>query len=183
LFFSFFNTILYDDQYITDLSKALTSIDLDDPKYMYDEYYVQDGERPDSVSNKFYNVPYYHWVILITNKMTLKDWPKSDKVMSKFMDWKYGDTPKTIERYEDSSGIIVSEKFPASFIDQDGNTQSYYFNGDGLGAIKNNIVYGLGKPISTYDSLVIENDKKKNIKILDKRYLPEITDLAKSLLR
>ena len=183
MYFDFFGTILYDNQILTDLSKRLTNKDVTNSAFMYDTYAIQNGERPDSISTKFYGVPYYHWVILATNNLTLKDWPKSDAVFEKYMDDKYENTRYNVNHYEDELGRTVPYKFPQKFIDQDGVTQEYYFNGDGLGVIKNGEVYNPNNPVYNQDFEVAVNDSKRNIYILDKSHLADVVDLAKRLLR
>lgn len=48
-------------------------------------YLVTDGETPELVSNKFYNTPDYHWVILLINGIvnSRTEWPKSNAEVEK----------------------------------------------------------------------------------------------------
>lgn len=182
MYFSFFGSIAYDSQYLVDLSKKINDVMLDDPKYLYDTYFIQDGERPDSVSNKFYDVPYYHWVILVTNGLTLKTWPKSDKVLSREWEMRYGGLPVGTHHYETTDGIIVPYSFPKTITLDTGEVIDHYFNGDGLGKVQDNTVYLLGEPVLEYDHEIALNDAKKQIRILDKRFIPDFVNLARELL-
>lgn len=181
-YFSFFGTLLYNDHLLMDLTKRIVGIDLDDPRFLYDEYWVQDGERPDSVSNKFYGVPYYHWVILVTNGLTLKTWPKSDKRFSNYIENKYEGTENLTRTWIDSRGFEVPYSFPAS-IETANGTEKFYFNGDGLGTVQGDTVYSLGESKSFIETEREQNDASKMIRILDKSFLGEITTLARSLLK
>ena len=48
---------------------------------LLEDYIVLDGETPELVSNKFYESPYYHWVILMVNNIIdpREEWPISEK--------------------------------------------------------------------------------------------------------
>lgn len=55
-------------------------------------YVVQDGERPDQVSFKFYGTTDYDWAILMVNDMysIYDDWPRSSLALNQFIIEKYG---------------------------------------------------------------------------------------------
>lgn len=44
---------------------------------LMEDYIVLDGETPELVSNKFYESPYYHWVVLLVNNIInpREEWP------------------------------------------------------------------------------------------------------------
>ena len=150
MFFSLFPTLQYDDNFLVDLSRKIQAIEVDDPKFLYDEYVVQNGERPDSVSNRFYGVPYYHWVLLTTNNLTLKTWPKSERRFDNYTSWKYGgDQYKTAQWYDDH-GNPVPYSFPLEITDSNGDPQNFWFNGDGYGVVQGNDVYAVGGTSKTY---------------------------------
>lgn len=55
-------------------------------------YVVQNGERPDQVSFKFYGTTDYDWAILIANDMysIYDDWPKDSESLNNYIIEKYG---------------------------------------------------------------------------------------------
>lgn len=183
MYFTYFGTIVYDDNIIANLSKRVVALEASDPRFIYDTYVVQNGERPDTISNKFYDVPYYHWVILATNGLTIKTWPKSDQRFENYLNSKYEGTPNTVKHYLNSEGVVVPYSYPRSIVDQDGNTLDYYFNGDGLGSVQGNDVYNANFPVYDYNFEVEQNDKKKTIKVLNREFLPEMIDLLRDVLR
>lgn len=180
-------TISYDSNSMKDLSQKIVSENINDPRFLYNEYFILDGERPDTLSNKFYGVPYYHWVILVTNDLTLKSWPMSDLILSKYLDKKYGSSIDDIKHYVDSNNTILDYSFPSLFatLDSEGDEilNNYHFNGEGLGEVAGEVVYFLGEPVTNRQYEIAKNDEKKKIKILDKAFISDITALAKRLLK
>lgn len=78
----------------------------------YQPYVVQDGERPDNVSQKIYNVPTYDWLILLVNDMysIYDDWPKSSAELERYVIAKYGSISNasgTIKYYYDANRNII----------------------------------------------------------------------------
>ena len=60
---------------------------------LYRSYYINDGERPDIVSNKIYKNPDYYWTFFITNdflKEGMLNWPISNLEFEKFIQDEYG---------------------------------------------------------------------------------------------
>jgi hypothetical protein len=46
----------------------------------YDDYYIQEGERPDQVSHKIYGTPDYHWTFYLMNtKIRERGWPLTNQ--------------------------------------------------------------------------------------------------------
>ena len=184
MFFSFFPNLQYDEAFLKDLSFRLQSLEVDNPRYLYDEYVVQNGERPDALSNRFYDVPYYHWVLLVTNNLTLSTWPKSEKRFDEYIRDKYQGTEYETCTWLDSEGHPVPYSFPIYLKDENGVTQNYWFNGDGLGVVQDDQVYSIGGSSKTFLEVEKElNDSRSRIRVLDRSFLGDITDLASSLLK
>jgi hypothetical protein len=76
-----------------------------------DVYTISDGDTPEIVSEKYYGIPDYHYIILIMNDMVngLEDFPKSQQMLEQFLITKYGeDYINDIHHYEDSEGNEVN---------------------------------------------------------------------------
>ena len=54
-------------------------------------YFVLDGETPEIVSNKLYDTPFYHWIILHCNNIVdpREEWPLEDKYVTSLIYEKY----------------------------------------------------------------------------------------------
>lgn len=84
------------------LSSALKSIQL------YDKYVIRDGETPDIISQKFYDTPNYHWVIMIANDKYdyVNDFPRTQQSLDKYIESKYGDDADEISFYLKNGRIV-----------------------------------------------------------------------------
>ncbi len=60
--------------------------------FMFDNYDVKDGERPEDVAYKWFGDAEYHWVILMTNNITDRyyQWPLSQPQFAEHLTDKYG---------------------------------------------------------------------------------------------
>jgi hypothetical protein len=76
---------------------------------MYELYAIQEGETPELVSERFYGVPDYHWVIMLLNERYdyVSDWPLTNDDLVKYTMGKYGDL-FIAHHYEDSRGFVVN---------------------------------------------------------------------------
>lgn len=129
---------------------------------------IRDGEKPEDVANKYYGNPYYHWLVLLSAEIidVYNDWPKESRSLEQVIDQKYK-TPtrpglevakRTVHHYEDSYGAWVSyEQFQS-------------------------IPFSERKEITIYDYLVNENEKKKSITLINKKFAAEIKRQLESTL-
>ena len=60
--------------------------------FMFDNYDVIDGDKPEDVAFKFYGDAEFHWVILMTNNITDRyyEWPMTQPQFQEFIEDKYG---------------------------------------------------------------------------------------------
>ena len=60
--------------------------------FLFDNYDLKDGERPEDVAFKWFGDPEYHWVILSTNNITDRyyEWPMTQPQFQEFIEDKYG---------------------------------------------------------------------------------------------
>lgn len=136
---------------------------------LYYQYTIKENEKPDSIAAKYYDDPTLSWIILLTNNVTnpLFDWPLDYRSFVNFIKGKYGSVALAqaeVQRYEKiistattNQGIVIPER--TLTVDQ----TTY----DSLAPAERRIVYA-------YDYEVELNDDKRNIKILDRKYLPGI---------
>lgn len=65
---------------------------LKDDILLYNKYTIQDGERPDHLSQKLYGTPDYYWIFFMINENLTNshtDWPLSRKEIEDFISIKY----------------------------------------------------------------------------------------------
>jgi hypothetical protein len=114
---------------VVDLFRFVKPIDkFKDELDTYSFYQVQEGDRPDIVSNLLYNTPEYYWTFFIINdhlRAGPSSWPMSSEDFEKFI----------AEEYD---GVVVTCR------------PTYVFDGDGsLVSIENSLAdrFEIGEPV------------------------------------
>ena len=84
--------------------------------FMFDNYDVKDGERPEDVAYKWFGDAKYHWIILMTNNITDRyyQWPLSQPQFHEHLTDKYGaGSEDDVHHYEipQASGPTSSRDF------------------------------------------------------------------------
>lgn len=106
---------------------------LKDDILLYNKYTIQDGERPDHVSQKLYGSTDYYWTFFMVNeKLTnsYNDWPLSRKELQDYMTIKYpgyvlktnDDIAVKFEQDEIVQGLLSGTR--AKLISKDVNTNT-----------------------------------------------------------
>lgn len=139
---------------------------------LLEDYYVKDGERPDTIAMDFYRDPGNDWIIMMINniKNLYSDWPMTQSAFNDYINSKYDDIEgihhyETVEqKYEGEiilpGGLEVGEAY--RFITPEGNTLSAE---ESRGPV-NNYVYEMRK-----------NDKKREIFILRPALVDEFIEI------
>lgn len=151
-----------DFNFVTNLMVRIKLFDtvLKDATSFY-TYTVQDGERPDTVAHKYYGDSKYAWVISLTNNYIdpLFEWPLNDEELNSYIISEYGS--------------IEAAKAEIR----------YYFkkiNG------RNYIVDSSQSFDSTIDSYTFEqdeNEKRREIKVLDRSFIPQLEAELKDIFK
>jgi len=135
---------------------------------LFDTYDVKSGERPEDIAFKWFGDAELHWVILMTNNVTDRyyDWPMNDAQFQEFLTDKY-DNPDGIHHYEitKSSGITTPQG-PNDY------SHKVEVNSDEVGA----------SSISNREYEEREQDRKRSIRLLDRRYLSTFIDEFNNLI-
>jgi len=154
---------------------------------IYYDYRVQEEDRPDIVAELYYQDSTLDWLILIINDIVDPqfEWPKEQYSLDKFIRQKYGSISEaqgTVHHYEKilnaqstlADGTVVPERTVK--IDQ---TTYNSLAGDTLqgetGFVK------VRKEVSAYQYEQDLNDERRNIKILDAVYLPQILSAVRGI--
>ena len=118
----------------------------------FEQYFINDGDRADTLAHQFYGDSTLHWVIMYANYMTnpYYDWPLPYFDLQKFVAKKYTDI-NGVHHYEDADGYTVDS------------------DASGATAITN-FVYEETK-----------NDEKRTINIIRGEYIPEVLKEFKTL--
>ena len=67
---------------------------------MFNEYIVQDGEKPEDIALRLYKNPFYNWVLLVINDITNyhEQWPRSSQQLKEYCNSKY-ENPQATKDY------------------------------------------------------------------------------------
>ena len=80
---------------------------------LFEQYFVRDGDTPESLAHQIYGDSTLHWIILYANYMTnpYYDWPLNYFDLQKYVADKYKNSGGVTgtHHYENSNGDIVDE--------------------------------------------------------------------------
>ena len=120
----------------------------------FEQYFINDGDRADTLAHQFYGDSTLHWVIMYANYMTnpYYDWPLPYFDLQKFVAKKYPDNINGIHHYEDADNYEVDS------------------TASGATAVTNFI----------YEESL--NDSKRSINIIRGEYIPQVLQEFKTLI-
>ena len=139
--------------------------------FLFDKYDVVEGEKPEDVAFKIYGDAEYHWVIFLTNNITDRyyEWPMTQPQFHTFLEDKYGvGESDGIHHYE-----LAQSSGPTSAKGPEDYSYLVEVNSDesGATAVTNR----------EYEQRI--QDQKRQIKILDKRYLNQFIEEFDKLIQ
>ncbi len=136
--------------------------------FMFDNYDVKDGERPEDIAFKWFGDAKYHWIILMTNNVTDRyyQWPLSAPQFAEHLTDKYGagneDAVHHYEKTQDSG--------PTSSRDSSHLVECNSDDGD-------------PDIISNRDYEYRKQDEYRQIRILDPRFLGTFVEEFDNLIK
>ena len=139
--------------------------------FLFDNYDVKDGEKPEDVAFKWFGDPQYHWVILMTNNVTDRyyEWPMTQPQFQEFLEDKYG--------LANIDGIHHYEITQASGPTSGKGAADYSYlvecnsDEDGATSVSNR----------EYEERI--QDKNRQIRLLDKKYLSQFVEEFQRLVQ
>jgi len=138
-------------------------------QFIFDNYDVIDGEKPEDIAYKWFGDAQLHWVILMTNNVKNRyyDWPMNSVQFQAMLEDKY-DNPDGIHHYE-----ITQDSGHTS--GQGPNDYSYKVevNSDTTNA----------SSISNREYEEREQDKKRSIRLLNQKFLPAFIEEFDNLIK
>ena len=175
-YFETFPKLLYDIdntknfKLVTDIFRRIKVREqLKENAALFSKYDVPSGEQPETTSYKHFGTTDYFWIILLLNDITDRyyGWPLSDQDFEKYVKDKYAQ-PLGVHHYEitQSSGSTT------------GNGPDDYSH-----KIEVNETEAGAESVSNYEYERREQDKKRQIKLLDPRYLPMFLEEFERLIR
>ena len=132
---------------------------------LYDTYDVKEGETPEMIAHKLYGDAELHWVILLVNEITDRyhQWPMTGGQFLEYLNDKYAN-PDGIHHYEttQTSGDTKVKIEVFNEVDDDAYT-------------------GL-TPITNREYEESEQDKRRQIRLLDARFVEQFIEEYQKLI-
>ena len=137
------------------------------------DYVIGEGERPDTVAMNLYGDVKYTWVVLLMNNIiSLYDWPMTNSEFEPYLIGKYGSLTNSQNQGTRTDAAWSAAKF------------YYTTEGDRVDATT---YAGLGTRQGTtntpYTQEVEDNDTRRTIKVVSRRFLPGILTTLKTLYK
>ena len=136
--------------------------------FLFDNYDVKNGERPEDIAYKYYGDPELHWVVLMTNNITDRyyQWPLTQPQFDEHLTDKYGSgSEDAVHHYEitQTSGPTTSRDY----------SHMVECNSDETNPTI----------ISNRDYEQRKQDEYRQIRLLDNRYLDTFVEEFDNLIR
>ena len=178
MYFSSFPKILYDasgerrPKVVTNiLRRVAIRAKVKDNAMLYDTYDIRNGDTPESLAHQLYKNPELHWVILMTNDITDRyhQWPMYEQQFNTYVSEKY-DNPDAVHHYE----ISQSSGDTSTKIEVYNNSALYTGDTD---------FYSDASIITNREYEEREQDKKRQIRLLDPSFIDQFVEEFKLLMK
>ena len=139
--------------------------------FLFDNYDVKDGERPEDIAFKLYGDAEYHWVVLMVNNVTDRyyQWPLTQPQFQEYLEDKYGaGNEDSVHHYEKTT--------------DSGRTSSNGPN-DFSHKVECNSDDGTPDTITNRQYEQRKQDEYRAIRLLDPRYLGAFIEEFESLIK
>ena len=177
MYFDSFPKILYDSKgdgevkIVTNLLKRVAvRTKIKTNALILDTYNVKNGETPESIADKLYDDPELHWVVLMINDITDRyhQWPMYEQQFNTYVTEKY-DNPDGVHHYE----VPQSSGDTSTTIEVYANEALYTGDTD---------FYSSASIITNRQFEEREQDKKRQIRLLDPAFLDQFVEEFKILM-
>ena len=137
---------------------------------LYDTYDVKSGETPEIIADKLYKDPELHWIVMLVNNITDRyhQWPMREQQFNTYLNEKY-DNPDGVHHYE----ISQESGDTSTKIEVYANEALYTGDTD---------FYNSATIVTNREYEEREQDKKRQIRLLDPRYVDEFVDEFEELI-
>ena len=157
---------------------------------VYYKYDIQDGDRPDTIAEKYYGNANYSWLVTHFNDIedVRFDWPLSTVDFRNYVIGKYGSISTAEAKVQEHriylSRIEAGAKVPATATTKYDGTriQERVVVVDAATYATTSSSYQKAA-VSAYDWELEKNESRRAINLIDKRYLGKIRDEVEDVLR
>jgi hypothetical protein len=146
------------------------------------EYSIQDEDTPEIIAHKYYGSVDRFWMVLYANQINDPqwDWPLSGRKFEKYVKAKYGNTLDDLHHYE----MVITKSIEGSLSET--TTEKHVISEEDYNALVPQETHTYTLPeevvtitttkqeVSNYEYEILENEKKRNIKLLNKDYATQL---------
>lgn len=143
------------------------------------EYSIQDGDRPDVIAEKFYGNAKYAWVVLHFNDIIDPQfgWPLFGADFDRYIIGKYGSMASAKSTVKNYYKVIRN-----AFVRNDGTRVPKYEVVVDL-TTYNSLSPTARRSETQYDWEVEQNEERKQIRLIEPRYLSQLVDEVETILQ
>jgi len=158
-FFANIQQITYDGRLVIDITKSYDIIDrFKNQIELFEIYTIQDGERIEQISEKFYGDQDLFWIILMMNDITdpFYDYPITSQELEAKLALKYTPSELGTVRHHVLNGMIYGNVDPSP---------------------------GISTPVTFREYEIDMNDERRKLKIPKKQYIQQIVREFRKITR
>lgn len=175
-------------QVYTNIMSRLSMIPsvLKNPLVFYD-YDIQDGDTPEIVAHKYYGDINRFWIVLYSNNILDPqwDWPLNINVFNAYVEDKYAD-PYATHSYEKvitTTNLVDNTSVSNTYTISQSEYNSLIEDSKVMSFSTGTVLYELTKnEVTFYDYESRLNEKKRNIKLLNKNYASQLEQEFETLM-
>jgi hypothetical protein len=134
---------------------------------LYDTYNVKDGETPEMIAHRLYGNAQLHWVVLLFNDVIdrFHDWPMSSQQFESYL----------LDKYETYANIDAVHHYEIT------ETSGHDERKIDIGTVNTDYPSATAISNRTYEEKL--QDEKREIKLLDPRYIDDFVQEFKKLVK
>ena len=184
--YNLYGTANKDIKLVSDiLVRARLIPSIQDESFVFYKYQISDGDTPEILASKYYDNPNRHWIILLINNITdpVYDWPLNYSNFVAYIESKYGSIATAKTTYHHYEKVVtktdsVTQTITVNKYELDYNTYTSLASSstETINLKDGNTVKIVTSKnaVSNYDYEDEQNENKREIKILDRRYVSQI---------
>lgn len=160
------------------LRRFIVRTDVQDRTDVFYEYQVQEGDRPDTIASKYYDDADLAWIVLHYNNIQdpYFEWPLFGSDFTNYIKTKYGSVPNAQQGIYEYRQVLNEPsvrydgtKIKKRYLVIDQETYNTLSEID-------------RESITNYDYEVERNDRNREIRILDKKYINRVSSELKNIV-
>lgn len=182
-YFKYFHKTIYSSRSVVDITRRSNILeDVQNDPFILLPYTVSEDDRPEDIAFYYYGNADLVWLVYYANNIIdpYSQWPLSQDDFYKMLRKKYkeqsGETGNAIIRWTQNTLIDANILYYKNIADPELhiNRDTYRLN--------NSIIEAEWEPVRIYDYETILNENKRNINLIDLRYVDRFVNQLKEVM-